>query len=482
MKRSMFVRFFSVVLVVVLVVVVIMSVLFYVSVRQIRIDNRMNTLKVEARELAYLARSMDKGHVTQLFGQTGTAEYYAAWKAQKILDEYGAYALLANRWSTGIPLNSAESDELQAVWAGWMNGDMAEYVIRLYSGEELVLQTQTDNGVVFTVAVPWVRDGVVNGAIILQTNAQTIHALYAGLLWQIAAITGAILAIVAVILILHTRRLVRPLDVMAKAAGEMADGKFDTRVPIEGSSEMCKVAESFNQMAEQLQNLEQSRREFVANVSHELRSPITSIHGFADGMLDDTIPPESHKQYLQVIVDETRRLTKLIAGLLNLSRMENTDNSLSLTNFDINETARRVLISRMTQIDDKQLEVDVDMGEDALMVRADSDQIDQVIINLIDNAIKFTPKGGTLTLKTYQEGDQVLLRVSDTGEGVLPKDAPHIFDRFYKADKAHTVGNGTGLGLAICRCIMERHHQKIYLLPSEIGATFEITLAHAKEA
>ena len=183
-----------------------------------------------------------------------------------------------------------------------------------------------------------------------------------------------------------------------------------------------------------------------------------------------------------MITDETHRLSKLIGSLLNLSRMENEETSLAYLDFDINELARRVLISRMTQIDDKQLEIDVQFDADPCFVHADADQIQQVIINLLDNAIKFTPEKGTITILTKEEKDHVSLRVKDTGVGILPKDAPHIFDRFYKADKAHTVGKGTGLGLAICYRIMERHGQHIRLVSGENGAEFEITLEKGKSA
>ncbi|MBR0329752.1 MAG: sensor histidine kinase, partial [Selenomonadaceae bacterium] len=237
---------------------------------------------------------------------------------------------------------------------------------------------------------------------------------------------------------------------------------------------------AFNRMAAQLSTLEQSRRDFVANVSHELRSPITSIQGFAQGMLDGTIPQEEHEKYLQVVEDETQRLSKLIAALLNLSRMENEEISLAFTDFDVNEMARRVLISRINALEEKALDVEVNFEEDACFVRADSDQIQQVMINLLDNAIKFTPRGGLITLSSGRAGEQVYMRVKDNGIGIMPEDAPHIFDRFYKADKAHTVGKGTGLGLAICFRIMERHGQSIRLLNGEGGAEFEITLAPGK--
>ena len=193
-------------------------------------------------------------------------------------------------------------------------------------------------------------------------------------------------------------------------------------------------------------------------------------------MLDGTIPPEMHGQYLQVVVDETQRLAKLINNLLNLSRIENEETSLAFSHFELNEMIRRVLISRMTQIDDKNLEIEVDFQDDTCFVHADADQIQQVIINLLDNAVKYTPSHGTVSLSTRTEKDRVFMRIKDNGMGIPASDAPYIFDRFYKVDKAHTVGKGTGLGLAICKRIMERHGQQIRLVSGEGGAEFEITL------
>ena len=316
----------------------------------------------------------------------------------------------------------------------------------------------------------------VMGYVLIQTSAQTVHAVYRNMLWQTALAAIGVFLLAAAVVFFVAQQITRPLTAITEAAGQMARGDFAIRAPEEGGKEIEELSRSFNQMTAKLSSIEQSRRDFVANVSHELRSPITSIKGFAQGMLDGTIPPEMHKQYLQVVLDETQRLAKLINNLLNLSRMENEETSLAFSHFDLNEMARRVLISRMTQIDDKGMEIDVDFESETCYVHADADQIQQVIINLLDNAIKYTPGRGTVRLSTKTEDDLVIMRVKDNGVGIPAADAPYIFDRFYKVDKAHTVGKGTGLGLAICKRIMERHHQQIRLVSGDGGAEFEITL------
>ena len=182
------------------------------------------------------------------------------------------------------------------------------------------------------------------------------------------------------------------------------------------------------------------------------------------------------KQYMQIVLDETRRLSKLVGSLLNLSRLENGETPLAMSDFDVHETIRRVIIASMSQLDDKQMELSLSFEDEPIYVHADQDQIEQVLINLLSNAIKYTPAGGRIRIQTAQKDKLTSITVSDNGPGILPEDAPYVFDRFYKADKAHTVGKGTGLGLAICKRIMERHHQTIRLLPTDIGATFEFTL------
>ncbi|MBR1585130.1 MAG: HAMP domain-containing histidine kinase [Clostridia bacterium] len=485
-RHTLFTRLLTVSLAVILICVGVLSVLSYVYLRETAIQSRMNALKTQARDMAYLSSRLSSDSVARAFGKNSTTEAYMRWKSNRIYSEYNAYIMVVDR-SGKVSLYYNESTlQDESIQAMPDADSISTFMDLALKGEEVVRQTQSAAGPLFTVLVPWVQDNsytntrTVMGFVLIQTAAQTVHASYSGLIWQTVIAALIIFLLAAGLLFFITRQLTRPLTAMAQAAGRMARGDFNARAPEEGSREIVALSQSFNQMAAQLADLEQSRRDFVANVSHELRSPITSIQGFAQGMLDGTIPQEEHPQYLQVVVDETHRLSKLINGLLNLSRMENEETSLAYTDFDVNELTRRVLISRLTQIDEKQLEIEADLGDDPCYVHADADQIQQVIINLLDNAIKFTPKGGTITLTTRTEGDTAYLRVKDTGVGILPQDAPHIFDRFYKADKAHTVGKGTGLGLAICHRIMEKHGQSIRLISGDHGAEFEITLAKGK--
>ena len=483
---SMFSRLLIVFLAIMLLFVGVLSSLYSINFRNNAIQSRMNALKTQARDMAYLASRLSYDSWSRAMGKTSATEQYMTWKAERVYKEYNAYIVVVDRSrKTYVYYNEAtlKDESIQSLQG---QDQISAYMEQALRGQEVVLQTASQNGPLFTVLVPWLQQNLlteeqtVMGFVLIQTAAQTVHASYRGMLLQTALVAGCLFVLSAVFVFFIARQMTRPLTAMALAAGSMARGDFQARAPEEGSREILELSQAFNQMAAQLSTLEQSRRDFVANVSHELRSPITSIQGFAQGMLDGTIPQEEHARYLQVVVDETHRLAKLINGLLNLSRMENEEASLAYSDFDVNELARRVLISRMTQIDEKQLDIEAEFADDPCFVHADADQIQQVIINLLDNAIKFTPQGGRITLSSQKLEDHIALRIKDNGVGILPQDAPHIFDRFYKADKAHTVGKGTGLGLAICARIMEKHGQTIRLVSGEGGAEFEITLAIGK--
>ena len=482
MFRSMFARLFSVFLGLLLTLITVWALLSYVTIRNDRINARMEELKSQAREIAYLA-SQAEFETWSNFGLTASAKQYMQWKARKVYDEFGALIVVMDRYGKirHILFNDLEDN---ADITKTLSGE--EFISALYqamSGKEIQIRTNVPGlgGPVFTVAVPWGQGMTVLGAVFIHTRAQVVEAEFKNLVWQVLAGAGVAVLLAVVSVFFITRQLTKPLKGMSMAAGEMARGNFGIKAEEEGVSEIRELAASFNSMAGQLQRTEDTRREFVANVSHELRSPMTSIQGFLEGMQDGTIPPEEHPKYLKIVGDEAKRLTKLIADLLDLSRMEQGSAKPNYQNFDINEMIRRALIRRMADIDHKQLEVDVDFAQEQCYCWGDSDRIEQVVVNLLDNALKFTPEKGKIAWRTRVEGRQAFITLIDDGPGILPQDQPHIFERFYKADKAHTAGKGTGLGLSICRRILGAHGQTIRLLPTDRGAAFEFTLEKGKE-
>lgn len=306
------------------------------------------------------------------------------------------------------------------------------------------------------------------GAVFIQTRAQRIQSGMEDLLWPVlaAAVLAALLGAAAVGLIV--RSIMQPLSALTEATRAMGEGDFSRRLEEDrGDRELRQVAHTFNGMSDKLREVENSRREFVANVSHELRSPITSIRGFAEGMADGVIPAEEHPKYLRLVADESRRLSGLVGELLELSRLEREDATLERTDFDLNEMLRRAVIRRMNELDEKQLDVECRFAEDPCVVRADSGRIEEVVINLLDNAIKFSEEKGKIILETLREGKNVRTTVWDSGISVPEEDREKIFERFFTADRAHTAGKGTGLGLSICQRIMEMHGESLVLLSEE---------------
>ena len=479
MLRSMFSRLMAVIMAAILVVVIGISALFYVTSRSNYIDSRMDELKVQAYEIAYLA-SQVRTNALSAFGYSSITESYINWKADTIYAEFNAYSVVVNR--TGQITVYMTPALMQESGIEFDKQRIVDTLAEVLKGQEIVQLEKGSQGPMFTVAVPWITGDVVVGAVYIQTAAQTVYASYQGVAYKIALTALAVAALAAVSVFFITRQIVKPLRVMAQMAGDFAQGKFDRRVPVTGSMETQELASAFNLMAGQLEALEQTRRDFLANVSHELRSPMTSIQGFLTGMLDGTIPPEEHRQYMQTVLDETRRLSRLVGSLLNLSRMENSETQLAYTDFDIHEMIRRVIIANLPALDEKQMDVSLSFEDEPMSVHADAEQIEQVLINLVSNAIKYTPEGGRITITTQQDKN-TRVTVRDNGPGVAPEDAPYIFDRFYKADKSHTVGKGTGLGLAISKRIMDKHGQTLRLLPEGPGAAFEFTLenGHTEE-
>lgn len=259
-------------------------------------------------------------------------------------------------------------------------------------------------------------------------------------------------------------KIISPLKKMSTAAKSFAAGQLDVRVPVSGNDEITELATAFNNMADSLASLEEMRRSFVANVSHDLRSPMTSIAGFIDGMLDGAIPPEQHEHYLEVIATEVRRLSRLVASLLDISRIQAGDRKFTMTAFDICEMARLILISFEQKIDDKKLNVEfnVDDEYEKIFVYADYDAIYQVLYNICDNAVKFSREGGLYRISIKCREKKVFVSVYNEGEGIPAEDLPFVFDRFYKSDKSRGLDKrGVGLGMYISKTIMDAHHEEI---------------------
>ena len=275
-----------------------------------------------------------------------------------------------------------------------------------------------------------------------------------------------------------TERIIGPLKNISRAAKSYATGNFDIRIPVQGSDEVAELAIAFNQMADGMQSIEEMRRSFLANVSHDLKTPMTTIAGFIDAILSGAIPPENQAEYLERIKNEVLRLSRLVRQLLDLSRIQAGDRKLETSTFDICEMARQIVLSFENRIDEKKLEVCFECDEDNISVTADKDSIHQVLYNLCDNAVKFSREGGAYKVGISQKNKKVHISVYNEGQGIASEDLPFVFERFYKSDKSRGLDKtGVGLGLYISKTIIDAHRETI-TVSSEQGkyCCFEFTL------
>ena len=273
-----------------------------------------------------------------------------------------------------------------------------------------------------------------------------------------------------------TSRMTKPLREMAAAAKSFSTGDFTVRVHAEGEDEIAQLARSFNHMADSVADLESVRRSFIANVSHELKTPMMTIGGFIDGILDGTVPEEKRGQYLQIVSEEVKRLSRMVKSMLSIARIEAGDMKISPTDFDINELVCRTVFAFEQKIEEKKLEI-IGLESDEVFVNADNDLIHQVVYNLIDNAVKFVNEGGCISFAYTQKDGKVFVSVKNTGMGIAQQELPRLFDRFYKTDKSRSLDKtGVGLGLYIVQTIVNQHKGDL-LVKSVEGEYTEFTFS-----
>ena len=325
---------------------------------------------------------------------------------------------------------------------------------------------------------------VTQGMVLVAASASNLSEMWASTatIFFFSAVVVFLISIIASTL--TSAYQTRPLNEMAEAARKFGQGEFDIRVTGYESrcDEVSALAEAFNSMANSLEKVESQRADFIANVSHELKTPMTTIAGFAEGILDGTIPPERERESLEIVVSETRRLSRLVRRMLDLSRLNALAESTvtAQETFDLTEVMSRVLISLETKITDRQLDVEVHMPEDKLMVWGDPDSITQVCYNLLDNAAKFAAPGTTITVQIARKDGKARVTIRNLGATIPPEELPLLFERFHKADYSRSMDReGVGLGLYIVKTILGNLKESISVT-SEDGVTqfhFTLTLA-----
>lgn len=377
--------------------------------------------------------------------------------------------LLASAQSEGLPPAPAQIQDFNPAEAGnsqYLTGDYHDYF-------------QED---VITVIAPVIHGYSPAGYLLVHKSLDYVNEVQ-GILMRAALITLLVIYFLSFIILLALEFFVyRPLRKITEAATQYASGNLDYEIPVRTEDEMGYLSASLNYMSSQLRDMEDYQKKFVANVSHDFRSPLTSIKGYVEAMADGTIPPEMQKKYLGIILFETERLTDLTQDLLTLNEFDSKNLLLNKENFDIHEMIKNVAASFEGTCTQKKISIELLFASKQMEVFADKRKIQQVLYNLLDNAIKFSDPESTVTIETTERGEKVSISVKDYGIGIPRSALGKIWERFYKTDLSRGKDKkGTGLGLAIVKEAIQAHGENISVVSTEgVGTEFIFTLPRAQ--
>ena len=471
--KSTFSRLFTTLVLILLVSMVLIGLTFQWLFNRYLREQAISSLRNDAQVIAELVKAShsDQTLSDQDFYVALTIAVSVSGADAVICDANGKLILCGSApmgcEHVGLQLDSAYRDKVfsqgGSVDTGMING---LYEQRRYVASQPVYDSRTG----LPIAIVMVSAPIDMAISMLNQTSEA---------FLIVAVLVIILSVI--LLIVFLRRQSRPLREMAAAARAFGHGQFSARVHTDGhhSEEMEELALAFNNMASSLEKGESHRREFVANVSHELKTPMTTISGYVDGILDGTIPPEKSRQYLSLVSSETKRLNRLVRSMLDISRLREQGGvpEESKTRFDLGELTGQVLISFEQKINDKQLEVEVNLPDHPVYAHANQDAITQVIYNLTDNAVKFCSEGGILSVSVREGSGKLYLSVSNSGETIPPEELSLVFERFHKLDKSRSQNRDSwGLGLYIVKTIIDSHGEIISGTSLEGKTTFTFTL------
>ncbi|AAO34840.1 two-component sensor histidine kinase [Clostridium tetani] len=431
---------------------------YYFQQRKNQLVNESQFISVAA--VNYLEGNFTKDRITEILNNIGNYLSTNIWLA----DNYGIVYAVSNDKYDNIIGRQVLIDELDELRFG-------------NSIEKREVTSPFLNVPVHTFVIPVFYKDMFKGSIIMHTSVEEIKEplkkVY-NIIWLSAIL--AIMFSFFVIYYFSQRIIIKPLEKINYVADKISKGEVDKRVFVNSEDEIGDLANSFNAMAESLEKIEENRRSFISNVSHEIRSPITSIKGFISGILDGVIPSEKQNYYLALAYDETQRLTRLVNDLLDLSAIEAGQLKLRIEEVNINEIIRLTVIKFKPLIDRKNLDVDICLQEDDLYVVGDKDRLFQVMINLIDNAIKYTVENGKVEVRTKLKGNKVYVSIYNSGKHIPEEDIKNVWSRFYKVDKSRTSKVSTGLGLSIVRSILTQLGEDIWVKNVDAGVLFTFSL------
>jgi len=490
MQRSLFDRIYIAFLVILIVSFVFLIFLVSYFARRSMISEKRQAMENEGSLIAaytlpgYISGEYDKEDLVQIFN------FYAGTLKTDIwlLSANGTVVATSDYFGKRQTASATDAESLRVVTpppssifrveAGFKL-DKRFYEIGTFHG--------TYNEKVLSVNVPVEMSSAgktrIVGSVIMHSSMQSIDETMK--YTHSASIVPClfIIAISFIFLSVLSRKIIRPVKKLSVVAEEYSKGNFDVQTEISREDEVGQLAHSLEYMASELSKLEDYRRDFVSNISHDFRSPLTSIRGYVQAMLDGTIPPEKQERYLNIVLDETKRLTKLTQGLLDLNRLEIYGTYLKLSNFDFIDIIRSTLNTFEIKCIDRNIAIYLNNHAENTVVTADKTKIQQVVYNLIDNAIKFTPEGKKIYVTITETDDKLRISIRDEGIGMTENTQKKIWTRFYKDDASRGMDKqGTGLGLAITKEIIKAHNETIEV-KSEVGkgSEFIFTLKKVKD-
>ncbi len=467
MRESIFAKYFATVVAIISICVILFSAIVLGSTKSQWIDDKDALLSKNVRIISSLFEN--------------SADYYGFDKFQI----YGTIDAISEIIDSTIFLVDENGQCYYSVGESHnapKNGYIINQNVILKSSKGKYVESGNLSGALgercFVVGYPIIKNGVQSGVVfasvpLKQSNTYTTEifkiTLYAGLIVLLIAFISTYLA---------SAQLTKPLRQMAAVVKRVERGDFSAKLSLERQDEIGLLADAINKMVISIGALEGMRREFVSSVSHELKTPMTTISGFVDGILDGTIKPEEQSKYLRIVSDETKRLSRLVNSMLQLSRLESEEMKLNKTTFNISDMIISVFLSFEQKIDEKNLTIS---GLDLLQpisITADKDLIYQVVYNLTENAIKFSNKDGEISVVSSATKQNVNFSIKNTGEGLNSQEISKIFDRFYKTDRSRSKDkSGMGFGLYIVKTIINMHNGKINV-DSVLGeyTQFDVTL------
>ncbi len=450
----------------VLICIVLFTALLLAQLYQYTVDDQFESLTDDASNISSLAYVWEVAP----YKMDTTALLNALVSQAKrdnthimIVDGSGTVQLYANANNNGLLGGEIAPEIMEKVRSGAVHREVGN--LGGYFGHALI-----------SVVLP-VRDAAGNFrvAVAVSTTRDAIFTVFALFLRGVLMITVFVVMFGTALLYYITQKTTRPLKEMSAASKRIARGDYTVRVNTSGADEISDLAVSFNHMAESMEKLEKLRSEFIANVSHELKTPMTSIGGFVDGILDGTIPAEQTSHYLGIVSEETHRLSRMVTKLLLATRLQAGMQDLNIVTLDICGLIGGAVINAEQAADERGIQVEIDLPQERVFVRGDGDALKQVVTNLFDNAVKYGNTGGTVRVSLERQGDKVLVHVFNTGTGVEQEHLPYVFDRFYKVDRSRGMDkDSTGLGLYITKSILKNLGQEIWA-ESEYGAWIRFT-------